>query len=223
MNRLMNSRSVGVVVAGLLWTVVATASASAQTVSGEAFGAYVATSTVSQGKTSLATLPSVAPGDGAMASAESEALSVPNALESELLTSVATGAVGSDGVSAQSVATVADVNILNGMITATRVIGVASSYYDGATAASNATGSTFEDLRVNGVAVTVGDAAIAPNTRIALPSAGYVVLNEQTYTGDGVSSSGVSLNMIHVVLQDAATGATTGEIVVGGASSSVAR
>jgi hypothetical protein len=36
-----------------------------------------------------------------------------------------------------------------------------------------------------------------------------------------VSSSGITVNMIHVVLVDALTGAQTGEIVVGSASSSV--
>jgi hypothetical protein len=38
----------------------------------------------------------------------------------------------------------------------------------------------FDDLVVNGVPVTVGDAAVAPNTRFPLPGVGYVILNEQT-------------------------------------------
>jgi len=48
-----------------------------------------------------------------------------------------------------------------------------------------------------------------------------VVLNEQQITGDGVSSSGITVNMIHVVLQDVLTGLTTGEIIVGSAKSAV--
>ena len=61
----------------------------------------------------------------------------------------------------------------------------------------------------------------APNTRMDLPGVGYVVLNEQTVTGDGISSSSMTVNMIHVYLRDALTGVTTGEIVVGSAQSAV--
>jgi hypothetical protein len=47
------------------------------------------------------------------------------------------------------------------------------------------------------------------------------VLNEQIPSGDGVTSSGITVNLIHVVLQDALTGAQTGEIIVGSAASRV--
>lgn len=74
---------------------------------------------------------------------------------------------------------------------------------------------------------------MAPNTRINLPGVGYVVLNEQLRSGDGWSSSGIAVNMIHVVLQSVTGGSctilgclpgvltTTGEIIVGSASSGV--
>jgi len=83
---------------------------------------------------------------------------------------------------------------------------------------------------VNGVAIS---SDVAPNTRLDLPGVGYAVLNEQSLTGDGVSSSGITVNMIHVVLQSLTGGgcgllgclpgvlATTGEIIVGSATSSV--
>ncbi len=62
-----------------------------------------------------------------------------------------------------------------------------------------------------------------------LPGVGYVVLNEQSVTGDGVSTSGITVNMIHVVLQQPILGIlgqvigyqTVGNIIVGSASSSV--
>ncbi len=88
------------------------------------------------------------------------------------------------------------------------------------TATSNALGSTLADLVVNGVRLTSGDGTVAPNTRVALPGVGYVVLNEQLPSGDGVHSSGLTVNLIHVVLQNALTGTRTGEIVVGSATSS---
>src|SRR6266700_2351683 len=104
------------------------------------------------------------------------------------------------------------------------------------TVSGSAYGSSFENLVVAGVPVTTGDAAVAPNTQMSLPGVGYVVLNEQIPTGDGVTSSGLTVNMIHVYLQsitggtvDPLTGqviggilTTTGEIIVGSATSSVA-
>jgi hypothetical protein len=74
---------------------------------------------------------------------------------------------------------------------------------------------------------------VAPNTNISLPGVGYVVLNEQIPTGDGVTSSGLTVNLIHVYLQSLTGGGctllgclpgvltTTGEIIVGSATSSV--
>jgi len=101
-------------------------------------------------------------------------------------------------------------------------------------AVSDAAGSTFTNLTVAGRSLS-GDQAVAPNTNVSLPGVGYVVLNEQIPTGDGVTSSGLTVNMIHVYLQsitggivDPLTGqviggvlTTTGEIIVGSATSSV--
>ncbi len=103
-------------------------------------------------------------------------------------------------------------SILNGLIRAENVTAIASSYQNSAGAASNADGSGFVNLVVNGLAVP---ANVAPNTRVDLPGVGYVVLNEQTRTGDGVSTSGITVNMIRVSQLGG------GEIVVGSASSSV--
>jgi hypothetical protein len=87
---------------------------------------------------------------------------------------------------------------------------------------SNADGSTFTNLMVAGQSFP-GDQVVAPNTNINLPGVGYVVLNEQIPTGDGVTSSGMTVNMIHVYLQSitGGTATTTGEIIVGSATSSV--
>jgi hypothetical protein len=133
----------------------------------------------------------------------------------------------------QSTASAADINILNGLITADEVIANVMSSRTASGAVSNADGSTFQNLVVAGAPVTSGDGAVAPNTTINLPGVGYVVLNEQTLTGDGVTASGITANMIHVYLQSL-TGSTctplgcvpgvlttTGEIIVGSATTSV--
>ncbi|MGH7699666.1 MAG: choice-of-anchor P family protein [Gemmatimonadales bacterium] len=200
----------------------------AQSVSGRAYGAYVNTPTASLDQSPLAVLPDATLTGGEMATASADAVSVSGTVSSEFLNSTTTGAIGTAVTTAQSTATVADINILSGLITAQEVIAVAASGRDGTSAWSNSYGSTFEDLVVNGVAVTTGDAAVAPNTRIDVPGVGYVVLNEQVRTGDGVSSSGITVNMIHVVLESTVTdllgGTTTtktGDIIVGSASSAV--
>jgi len=128
--------------------------------------------------------------------------------------------------------TLESVNLLNGLITADAVLAFASSAVENGTASSNAEGSQLANLVVNGVAMPTD---VAPNTRMDLPGVGYVVLNEQIPSGDGVTNSGMTVNMIHVYLQSLTGGGctplgcvpgvptTTGEIVVGSASSSAAR
>ena len=77
-------------------------------------------------------------------------------------------------------------------------------------------GSTLVGLVVNGA--SYGDEAPTPNTQVNLPGVGYVVLNEQIPTGDGVHSTGLTVNMIHVYLIGP-LGTPTGDIVVGTAQS----
>jgi len=204
----------------------------AQSVSGKAFGAFVRGPGGTQ-QSALAVLPAVAMADGAMTDGDADGLSVPGTITTEGLTGNTSGSIG-DAAAAQSVATAFNVNLLNGLITASSLTATVSSTSNGARATSNALGSTFGDLVVNGVSVTSGDGAIAPNTRMNLPGVGYVVLNEQLPTGDGVRSSGLTVNLIHVVLQSLTGGGctllgclpgvltTTGEIIVGSAGSSAA-
>ncbi|PYP51608.1 MAG: hypothetical protein DMD45_07660 [Gemmatimonadetes bacterium] len=211
------------------------AAGSAQSVGGQAYSTYVNTPLGSSSQSPLAVLPAVSGTDGAEADAEGSALNVAGALSSDFLNSVTSGEIGSAEAGAQSTSSAASVNILNGLITADEVVANVMSSAGQSGAFSNADGSTFTNLTVAGVPVTSGDAAVAPNTQQSLPGVGYVVLNEQIPTGDGVTSSGLTVNMIHVYLQsmtggtvDPLTGqviggipTTTGEIIVGSATSSV--
>jgi len=203
--------------------------AQAQSVSGQAYGAWVQSPLGTQ-QSALAVLPEGTASDGAMVDDAADGMSVPGTLTTEALTGTTSGAIG-DAAAAQSVATVFNVNLLNGLITASSLTATVSSTSNGAQATSNALGSTLADLVVNGVQVTSGDGAIAPNTRMNLAGVGYVVLNEQLLTGDGVRSSGLTVNLIHVYLQSVTGGGctplgcvpgvltTTGEVIVGSATS----
>jgi hypothetical protein len=198
------------------------ASGSAQSVAGQAYSTYVNTPLGSSGQSPLAVLPAVSGTDGAEADAEGSALNVVGALSSDFLNSMTSGEIGVAEAGAQSTSSAASVNILNGLITADEVVANVMSSAGQSGAFSNADGSTFTNLAVAGQSFP-GDQVVAPNTNINLPGVGYVVLNEQIPTGDGVTSSGMTVNMIHVYLQSitGGTATTTGEIIVGSATSSV--
>src|SRR5437899_12951401 len=173
----------------------------AQSVGGQAYSTYVNTPLGSSGQTPLAVLPAVFGTDGAEADAEGSALNVAGALSSDFLNSITSGEIGTAESGAQSTASAASINILNGLITADEAIANVMSSVTPSGAVSNADGSTFTNLVVAGVPVTSGDGPVAPNTNLSLPGVGYVVLNEQIPSGDGVTSSGITYNMIHVVMQ----------------------
>ena len=211
--------------------------AAQNSVAGEAFGASVNSAAAAQGKTPLAVLVP----DSGVVTAEQPSLTVTsaviggvlaagllpggtlgsssNALSTGPLGSTSAGVVGENAASSESNTVVQNVNILSGVVTATRVGANAASASNGIQATSNAAGSAIWDLAVNGV--FMGDVQPAPNTRINVPGVGAVILNEQVPSGDGVHTSGLQVNMIHVVQLDPVTGAKTGDIIVGSATSSV--
>ena len=195
---------------------------SAQSVGGQAYSTYVNTPLGSSAQSPLAVLPAVSGTDGAEADAEGDAMNVAGALSSDFLNSITSGEIGPAEAGAQSTSSAASVNILNGLITADEVVANVMSSAGQSGAFSDAAGSTFTNLTVAGQSFS-GDQAVAPNTNVSLPGVGYVVLNEQIPTGDGVTSSGLTVNMIHVYLQNFVAGIPTpaGEIIVGSATSSV--
>ncbi len=195
----------------------------ASSVQGQALGVGVSTKTVNQ---KLAYV--VLPAGEAMASNQDQSVSVPGVVTAQDLFSIVTGdADATDGSTAVSSATLGVVNLLNGLITADGVVAMASSSIGDTGVNSNAAGSSLGNLVVGGSAVSDP----APNTRMNLPGVGYVVLNEQLPSGDGVTTTGMTVNMIHVVLQQPVLGLlgqvtgyrTVGDIVVGSATSSVSR
>ena len=186
----------------------------AQSVTGKAFGTYVSVAGI-VAQSPVATLPTT----GGMATGQVDAFGVPGSVDAQRLNAVTTGAVDSKKTGAQSTSEVEDVSTAGGAITADVVTAVATSYFGQFTGGSDATGSGFTNLAVNGVPVTED---VAPNTRVDLPGVGYAILNEQIPTGNGVTSWGMTVNMIHVVFQNF-LGLTTGEIIIGSATSSVTR
>ena len=183
-----------------------------RSVSGKATAASVVVGTTNQQFSSDAL-----PSSGGMTQSDFMNATVASFLTTGTASAVSAGLADGTTGDAQSIATAADVNIMNGLITASRVIGIASAVAGSGNAAADGDGSSITDLVINGTPYGSGDVTPAPNTRVDLPGVGYVVLNEQIQ-GKGVGPA-LTVNMIHVVLQ----GARTGDIIVGSAASASGR
>ena len=185
------------------------------------FGVQVSTPTLNQTASSA-----VLPPGGDQAQNSSQSIAIGGLATAQNAFAIVNGdADPTYGSTAVSSATLAAVNLLSGLITTDGVVAVASSWIGSDATGSDAEGSSLANLVVNGESVSYP----APNTWMALPGVGYVVLNEQIPTGDGVTSSGLTVNMIHVVLQQPILGLlgevigyqTVGNIIVGSATSAV--
>ncbi len=191
-------------------------STSANSVSGEAYGVFVDLITLAGAHVEVPKTPDVVlPSNGGMASDFLLRVSVPDTLTATTLFVWTAGAVGGNSASAESIASVENVNILGGLITGQIVVAMSSSTSNGSAASSSPDGSTFIGLVVNGTAINVLPQA---NTTISLPGVGWVTLNEQIFSGDGVHTSALTVNMIHVHLNGALG---TGDIIVSSAHSDV--
>ena len=202
----------GLFAIGLL---TAAASAHSNSVSGEAFGVSIDTAAVKVGPTPHVVLPP----DGGMVRDQLLRISVPNLATSGTLQVITTGSIGAGSATAQSSATVEALNLLNGVVTAQLVVAMSTSTANGAQATSSAEGSALLGLSINGSAPV--DVVPPPNTTISAGAGVTVILNEQISSGDGVQTSALTVNMIHVVIQDTLTGLITGNIIVSSAHSDV--
>jgi hypothetical protein len=219
MNHRMRQYVVSLAAMGLLAGATTTNThATNSSVSGEAFGVSVKAS-VNGAEVTVGPTPHVVlPPNGGMVSDRLLRIAVPNVAASSTLEVVTTGSIGPSTASAQSSATVEALNVLNDLVKATAVVAVSSSTAHGSTATSSSEGSTILGLSINGSAPV--DVTPSPNTRISIPGV-TVILNEQIASGDGVRTSALTVNMIHVVLNDPVTGTITGDIIVSSAHSDV--
>jgi hypothetical protein len=88
---------------------------------------------------------------------------------------------------------------LGGVITADEVKAVSTTTHDNSGFHTSAEGSTFVNLVVAGVPITVNP---PPNTNISLPGFGHVVLNEQI-TNMKPNKASFTVNMIHAFITEA--------------------
>lgn len=143
----------------------------------------------------------VLPSSGGLAADTLLGLSLPGIINSQTLPVLTAGTTGPIKAGSASVAAVEGLNLLNGLIRADVIAAVCSSQGDGVTASSDTSGSVLANLVIGGVAIP---AAPKPNTKIplfdGLLKLGDVILNEQVSQGDGIKTSAVDVNMLHVKL-----------------------
>src|SRR3989454_11716313 len=189
--------------ASVLLVGLMTGNAQANSVSGEAFGVSAQALVTGAGVRVGPTPHVVLCPDGGMAADQLLKISLPNLVASDTLAVVTTGSIGPNAASAQSSATVEQVNLLNRLVTARLVVAISSSPADGSTATSTADRSTLIGLSINRSQPV--DVTPAPNTTVAVPR-GTVTLNEQIAGRDGGHTPALTVNKIHVVLRDPVTG-----------------
>ncbi|GEM_PF-2471905 len=157
-------------------------------------------------------------------------------LSTGLVVNSTSGAITQTSAHAESASTINNVNILNGLVTAATVRSKSASDSNGASATSTSAGSFVNQLRIAGVLHEQSE--FAPNTTISIsatvtaivgllpvnvPVNGSVIINEQTQDGNGTTSSGLSVNFLHVNVSGSVAGliSLNADIIVASASSAV--
>ena len=123
-----------------------------------------------------------------------------------LLTSgVVTGSVKAGKTSSDAKETttgsVAGLNLFNGLVTAQGVKSVANVDATTSNITVDETGSTFVNLRISGQSVING--LPAPNTTIALPGIGQIVLNKRSVAPNGAADRRITVEMIVITVNTA--------------------
>jgi len=146
------------------------------------------------------------------------------------------GSVTLTSAHAESTSTVDNLNMLNGLITASKIVSKSTSDGDGKAAASSGAGSFVEGLTIAGAVQDQRE--FPPNTSIpfsgnvsatvaglpvSVPVNGIIIINEQAASGNAVTTSSLTVNYLHVQTTGNSPGmlSFTQDEIVASASSSV--
>lgn len=157
---------------------------SATSFSGDAVGLKASTAGISLDLADTGQLAS----SGGSLNTSVASVSVAGIASAEALRSSTTGS----GSSSQSQSTLADVNLLNGLVAATAVKSNSSAVCSGSSA--NVSGNAqLVGLTVAGQSIVVTN----PNLSISLPGGISVIMNQQTSSSGG-SSGSIAVNALHI-------------------------
>jgi hypothetical protein len=171
------------------------------------------------GKAAFITVPCVGTGDVRTNNVNS--LDVGEILPSGTGRTTAYGKQLATGGVAKITATVQDLSLLNGLITADIVKAVAQDKLSDGNRTSSTEGTQFSGLRIAGAPVPV---EVDPNTRIDLLGIGYVMINEQQVPSS-TSTARVRVNGLRIVItQNSTLGLPVGtQIIIAHADATAVR
>ena len=170
------------------------------------------------------------------ASTNSEIPGVLPASSTGLVINTTSGTVTQSSAHAESTSTVDNLNILNGLITASTIVSKSTSDGDGTAATSTGAGSFVEGLKIGStfhdqrefppntsIPFSGSVDAIVAGLPVSVPVSGTVIINEQIAGGNGVMTSSLTVNYLHVNASGGVTGSISfsEEEIVASASSSV--
>ncbi len=182
------------------------ASAAVGTVDGRAFGVSA------DGLVDIAPTPlCVLPATGGNCDKEVLGVNEPGTLVTGVLTAMTRGKTGADGF-ATSRASAADVNALDGTVTATLIESMCRATENGFTGSTN-----LVDAEVLGVPVVVSP---EPNTVLVDNALLRIVLNEQIRTGTAGDGQ-ITVNAVHITVFDPLGTGITQEIIIASSQCSV--
>lgn len=196
--------------AGLLVFALSATASAQNLVGGEGFGLHADVA----GFVTVDESPHVVlPANGGDAQGSLVSIVVPGLAATGTLTAETSGAIGLASASSTTEGSIEQLSLLGGLITADALVARSNCSGDGTTATCNATGTQLVNLRIGGVLIA---ANVAPNSFIAIPGVATVVVNERIPSGNGTTTAGLTVNMLHVTLLNG-----LGEIVVASAHSDV--
>jgi hypothetical protein len=141
------------------------------------------------------------PSNGGTATETEVSVQEDGLFESPTIMVFTSGDLGPTEASAHSVAVISDLSTLAGLLTVEQVVAFSTSTGNGAVATSVDDGTEFVGVTIAGV--SLGNLAPPPNSAIPLPGVGVILLNEQITGGDGIKTTLLSVNSIHIVLDSA--------------------
>ena len=183
MNTMKNNAMIAIFLAAILAFSPLAGFAQATTFSGQAIGVKANALGISLSVSDTGALPS----SGGNLSTSVASVNVAGLVSADALKSTTSGS----GTSSQSQASVAHVNLLNGLITADVVKSNSSATCSGTTASTSGS-AQIVNLVAAGQTITV-----APNLAVSLPGGISLIVDEQTSSSGGNTGS-ITVNGLHV-------------------------
>ncbi|HKY90403.1 MAG TPA: choice-of-anchor P family protein [Nevskiaceae bacterium] len=160
------------------------------------------------------------PSTGGAASQSLADVFVPGLVTAGAASSSSVGTITALAARSVSKASVADVNLLDGQVTATIIQSQATSRAAAGSRFSNANGTQIVDITVGGRRIADNP---PPNRKFELPGIGFVVFNEQIRDGRAPGHTGLTVRAIHLHADKLAGIVPGGDIIIAESHSDATR